>query len=42
VFVAVGANAATAGQAESDCHYSDIDMHLPGGGRFVRKDGSAF
>lgn len=42
VFVAVGANAATAGQAESDCHYSDIDMHLPGGGHFVRKDGSAF
>ncbi len=36
VFIAVGAN------AESDCHYPDIDMHLPGGGSFVRKDGSAF
>jgi uncharacterized cupin superfamily protein len=42
VFVAVGANAATAGQAESDCHYPDIDMHLPRGGHFVRKDGSEF
>ncbi|MFA5963192.1 MAG: cupin domain-containing protein [Sphingomonas sp.] len=42
VFIAVGANAATAGQAESDCHYPDIDMHLPGGGSFVRKDGSGF
>lgn len=42
VFVAVGANAATAGQAESDCHYPDIDMHLPGGGSFVRKDGRGF
>lgn len=42
VFVAVGVNAATVGKAESDCHYPDIDMHLPGGGRFVRKDGSEF
>ena len=36
VFVAVGA------PSESDCHYSDIDMHLPGSGHFVRKDGSEF
>jgi uncharacterized cupin superfamily protein len=36
VFVAVGRPSA------SDCHYPDIDMHLPGGGTFVRKDGSAF
>jgi uncharacterized cupin superfamily protein len=42
VFVAVGANAATAGRAESDCHYPDIDMHLPGGRHFVRKDGTDF
>jgi uncharacterized cupin superfamily protein len=42
VFIALGANGATAGKAESDCHYPDIDMHLPGGGNFVRKDGSGF
>jgi uncharacterized cupin superfamily protein len=36
VFVAVGRPSA------SDCHYPDIDMHLPAGGAFVRKDGSAF
>ncbi|GAA4764076.1 cupin domain-containing protein [Stakelama sediminis] len=35
VFIAVGR------PSQSDCHYPDIDMHLTGG-RFVRKDGSAF
>ncbi|MDI1253092.1 cupin domain-containing protein [Thermomonas sp.] len=24
------------------CHYPDIDMHLPAGGTFTRKDGSGF
>ncbi len=24
------------------CHYPDIDMHLPAGGTFTRKDGSSF
>ena len=29
--------------AESDCHYSDIDLHLDAkSGRFTRKDGSDF
>lgn len=36
VFVAVG------GTSLSDCHYPDIDMHLPAGGDFRRKDGSGF
>jgi len=35
VFIAVGRPTAT------DCHYPDIDMHLPAGGPFRRKDGSA-
>jgi uncharacterized cupin superfamily protein len=33
VFIAVGR------PAETDCHYPDIDMHLPAGGGFRRKDG---
>ncbi len=36
VYVAVGRPSA------SDCHYPDIDMHLPAGQGFQRKDGSAF
>ncbi len=36
VYVAVGRPSA------SDCHYPDIDMHLPAGRGFQRKDGSAF
>ncbi|RED15333.1 cupin domain-containing protein [Parasphingopyxis lamellibrachiae] len=36
VFIAVGKPAA------SDCHYSDIDMHLEEGRGFRRKDGSGF
>ena len=36
VFIVVGRPSATA------CHYPDIDMHLPAGGPFQRKDGSAF
>ncbi len=36
VFVAVG------GPGNGACHYPDIDMHLPAGGGFVRKDGSGF
>lgn len=36
VFVAVGLPAA------SDCHYSDIDLHLTEGRGFHRKDGSDF
>lgn len=36
VFVAVGRPSAT------DCHYSDIDMHLTEGRGFHRKDGSDF
>jgi uncharacterized cupin superfamily protein len=36
-FIAVGKSAV------SDCHYSDIDLHLDGAsGQYVRKDGSAF
>jgi len=35
-FVVVGKPSTTA------CHYPDIDMHLPAGGPFTRKDGSAF
>jgi uncharacterized cupin superfamily protein len=35
-FIAVGKPSAT------DCHYPDIDMHLPAGQSFVRKDGSGF
>ena len=36
-FVAIGKAAA------SDCHYSDIDLHLDAAsGAFVRKDGSAY
>jgi uncharacterized cupin superfamily protein len=42
VFIAVGENAASTGGAASDCYYPDIDMHLPAGGRFQRKDGSVF
>lgn len=41
-FIAVGENAANTGAAGSDCHYPDVDMHLPAGGGFVRKDGSGF
>jgi uncharacterized cupin superfamily protein len=33
VFIAVGR------PAKTDCHYPDIDMHLPAGGDFRRKDG---
>ena len=33
VFIAVGR------PAETDCHYPDIDMHLPAGGGFRRKHG---
>ena len=33
VFIAVGR------PSETDCHYPDIDMHLPAGGDFRRKDG---
>ena len=36
VFIAVGKPSAT------DCHYPDIDMHLPAGGNFTRKDGTPF
>ena len=36
VFIAVGR------PSGSDCHYPDIDMHLPAGKGFMRKDGSAF
>jgi len=36
VYIAVGKPAA------SDCHYPDIDMHLPAGQGFRRKDGSGF
>ena len=36
VFVAIGRPAVTA------CHYPDIDMHLPAGGPYMRKDGSAY
>lgn len=36
VFVAIGRPSAT------DCHYSDIDMHLFDGEGFRRKDGSTF
>ena len=36
VFIAVGRPTA------SDCHYPDIDLHLPAGGSFRRKDGSGF
>ena len=36
VFIAVGR------KGDGDCHYPDIDMHLPGGQNFTRKDGSAF
>lgn len=28
--------------SETACHYPDIDMHLPAGGPFTRKDGSRF
>jgi uncharacterized cupin superfamily protein len=33
VFIAVGR------PADTDCHYSDIDMHLPAGEGYRRKDG---
>ena len=36
VFIAVGRPSA------SDCYYPDIDMHLPAGQGFRRKDGGAF
>ena len=36
VFVAIGRPSASA------CHYPDIDLHLPAGGSYTRKDGSAF
>jgi len=36
VYVAVGKPPVTT------CHYPDIDMHLPAGGKFQRKDGHAF
>ena len=36
VFLAIGRPPA------GTCHYPDIDMHLPAGGTFTRKDGSAF
>ena len=36
VFVAIGRPPA------NTCHYPDIDMHLPAGGTFTRKDGSGF
>ena len=36
VYIAVG------GTGDSDCHYPDIDMHLPAGADFRRKDGSDF
>ena len=36
VFIAVGR------KGDGDCHYPDIDMHLPGGQGFTRKDGSSF
>ena len=42
VFLAIGENGANTAAVGSDCHYPDVDMHLPAGGRFTRKDGSAF
>ncbi|WP_213979817.1 cupin domain-containing protein [Sphingomonas sp. dw_22] len=36
VFVAIGR------PGDTDCHYPDIDMHLPAGEDFRRKDGSEF
>ena len=34
---------AVSGTSLSDCHYSDIDLHLDGASRrFIRKDGSDF
>lgn len=36
IYLAVGRPPAGA------CHYPDIDMHLPAGGTFTRKDDSAF
>ncbi len=36
VFVAIGRPSTGA------CHYPDIDLHLPAGGPFTRKDGAAF
>lgn len=36
VFVAIGR------PPVGPCHYPDIDMHLPVGGTFIRKDGSGF
>lgn len=37
VFLAIG------GSGTSNCHYSDIDLHLDGAsGRFTRKDGTAY
>jgi len=42
MFIAVGENAANTGAAGTACHYPDIDMLLPAGGRFTRKDGSGF
>lgn len=36
VFVAIGR------PALGPCHYPDIDMHLPAGGTFTRKDGTTF
>ncbi len=36
VFVAIGR------PSDTDCHYPDIDMHLPAGEDFRRKDGSEF
>ena len=28
--------------AASACHYPDIDLHLPSGGPYVRKDGTPY
>ena len=36
VYLAIGRPPASA------CHYPDIDMHLPAGSTFTRKDGSSF
>jgi uncharacterized cupin superfamily protein len=36
VFVVVGQNTGGA------CHYPDVDLHLPGGNTFTRKDGSSY
>lgn len=36
VYMAIGRPSAT------ECHYPDIDMHLPAGGPFSRKDGTPY